>query len=458
MICVEENLSNNKRIKSILMWIIVITISTSIIVIGSQESMKKLEIFSGSGDDSVRATVIEIVSSNKKSSSIGEGFEFKDKVTVFRCKVKSGSHKGKIVTASQSQNSAYGRSDRMKTVKKGNEIVISRINRSTRSNVNNNNMESSEQLGTDALSSDQSSKKQEEWIFVDYYRLNKVMALAIVFAVLLVAIGLKKGINALISLVFTALFVFSVFVPWILNGYNIYIGIISTCAFTIIMSLLLIEGASKKSLVTILGCCAGTGMAALITYIMNIFLQLSGLVSENSMYITMLNSKRPIDLVGIVFAGIIIGALGAIMDVAMDISSSLNEIVEHVPNISFGELFKSGMRIGRDIMGTMANTLVLAYIGSSLCDIMLLFTYSSSLIDLLNKEMVIIQILQALAGSISILLTVPLTVILAGIIYLKRGNSKDNTTRVEMVPTETGVLKNDSISAFDNGEEYVPKH
>lgn len=79
--------------------------------------MKKLEIFSGSGDDSVRATVIEIVSSNKKSSSIGEGFEFKDKVTVFRCKVKSGSHKGKIVTASQSQNSAYGRSDRMKTVK-----------------------------------------------------------------------------------------------------------------------------------------------------------------------------------------------------------------------------------------------------------------------------------------------------------------------------------------------------
>ena len=66
MICVEENLSNNKRIKSILMWIIVITISTSIIVIGSQESMKKLEIFSGSGDDSVRATVIEIVSSNKK--------------------------------------------------------------------------------------------------------------------------------------------------------------------------------------------------------------------------------------------------------------------------------------------------------------------------------------------------------------------------------------------------------
>ena len=93
-------MSNNKRIKSILMWIIVITISTSIIVIGSQESMKKLEIFSGSGDDSVRATVIEIVSSNKKSSSIGEGFEFKDKVTVFRCKVKSGSHKGKIVTAS----------------------------------------------------------------------------------------------------------------------------------------------------------------------------------------------------------------------------------------------------------------------------------------------------------------------------------------------------------------------
>ena len=106
--------------------------------------------------------------------------------------------------------------------------------------------------------------------------------------------------------------------------------------------------------------------------------------------------------------------------VAMDLSSSLNEIVSHVPDIKFSTLFKSGMRIGRDIMGTMSNTLILAYIGSSLTNIMLLITYSSSIIELANREAVIVDMLQALAGSIAILLTVPFTVLLAGIIYIRK--------------------------------------
>lgn len=389
-----------KRIKwnAVLLWLIVVLASAIIILIGSKAAMKGLDIFSYGNNVSVRATVTAVEKTKKEAGVIGENFDYSDTTTVFRCRIRSGSKAGEEVTAAQNQSSAYGGSDKIKKVKKGDDILVTKVERS-------------------AEADDGGS---EEWAFVDYYRLDTIAVLALAFAVLLILIGMRKGINALISLTYTALFVFTVFVPWILNGYNVYLGITATCLFTIVMSLLLIEGASRKSLVTIIGCCAGTGMAALITFAMNHFLHLTGLTSEHSIYITRLSPKRPIDLVGIVFAGIVIGALGAIMDVAMDISSSLYEIVGHVPDITFGALFKSGMRIGRDIMGTMANTLVLAYIGSSLCDIMLLFTYSASVIDLVNKEMVIVELLQALAGSLAILLTVPFTVIVAGLIYLSK--------------------------------------
>lgn len=149
-------------------------------------------------------------------------------------------------------------------------------------------------------------------------------------------------------------------------------------------------------------------------------MELTGFVDEHSHYLTMLDTPQPIDLRAIIFAAIIIGAVGAIMDVAMDISSSLYELSEHVPDITFGRLCKSGMAIGRDIMGTMANTLVLAYIGSSLSCIMILLTYAASMMDLLNREVIIVELLTAILGSLAILMTVPCTVVTCGILYIGR--------------------------------------
>lgn len=119
----------------------------------------------------------------------------------------------------------------------------------------------------------------------------------------------------------------------------------------------------KKTIATIIGCISGTVIAALGTAIMSEVLGLTGYVDEHSYYLTLLNTETPIDLTAIIFAAITIGAVGAIMDVAMDLSSSLYELSEQVPDMTFGKLCKSGFSIGRDIMGTMANTLVLAYIG-----------------------------------------------------------------------------------------------
>jgi uncharacterized membrane protein len=160
-------------------------------------------------------------------------------------------------------------------------------------------------------------------------------------------------------------------------------------------------------------------VTGIITVIMDKVLFLTGIVDENSRYLANLPLETSIDLRAIVFSGIIIGAMGAIMDVSMSISSSLWELKEKAGNITFEALFRSGLTIGRDIMGSMANTLILAYIGTSLSVVLILSVYSDSLVTLFNMEMITLEILQALAGSFGILLAMPLTAFFCATIYLK---------------------------------------
>ena len=161
-------------------------------------------------------------------------------------------------------------------------------------------------------------------------------------------------------------------------------------------------------------------MAAILEVLFSHILQLTGIIDEHSIYLGYLDSGVVIDLKSLIFGMIVVGAMGAVMDVAMDISSALHELHYRAPDLSFGELYKSGITIGRDVMGTMANTLVLAYIGSSLCTILLLITYSSSLRELFNRENIIVELLQALIGSSAILLTMPLTSAICSFLYTNK--------------------------------------
>lgn len=386
--------SKKNKLKRVVLWIVVVAISSAIIFFGNRFSADGLNIFVNGTGDNVRGNVVKIIGKETAENVGGSLGNYKTETIRFTAVISDGKDKGKQVMATQSLNNMYAGADTIREVKEGDRILLMEVNIP----------------GTE----------KNEWKFMDYYRMDKIFMLAGAFALLLVLLGGIKGINTIVSLGFTFGFVFFVFVPWIMNGYNVYLGVIGTCLFTIVMTLLLINGATKKSFVTMAGCASGTIVAAGVTYIMNYFLHLSGFIDEHSVYLTMVNPNKPVDLVAIVFAAIIIGALGAIMDVAMDISSSLYELSEHVPDISFKKLVSSGMRIGSDIMGTMANTLVLAYIGSSLCSVMLLITYSASIDVLLNRELVIVEILQALTGSVAILLTAPLTVLISGMVYIKK--------------------------------------
>ena len=257
------------------------------------------------------------------------------------------------------------------------------------------------------------SPQEESWEAGEFYRSDAILLLAGLFLLGLLLFGRRKGLMTILSLVLTCLAVFVVFVPAILAGYNAYAVSVITCLFIIAMTLSLVSGPSKKSLAAALGCAGGVAVAGILSVVMDKLMKLTGYLNDETMYVSLLNEANPIDLKGIVFAAIVIGAMGATMDVAMDISSSLFEIHRKVPEISYSHLVQSGFTIGRDIMGTMANTLILAYIGSSLTTVLLYASYQASLSQLLNRELIIVELLQALSGSIGILCTIPISAFIA---------------------------------------------
>ena len=249
------------------------------------------------------------------------------------------------------------------------------------------------------------------YYFGDFVRITPLLWLLAIFCVLIVVFSRMQGVKTIVSLGLTCLSVFFVLIPAILNGHNIYFWSILVCVYMTVMTLAIISGYNKKALCACIGCMSGVLCSGFIVLIMDRFLNMTGMLEEESIYLCQLYPDNPINLKAIIFAMIIVGAVGAVMDVAMSIASSLCEINEKSPDLPARELLKSGLTIGRDIMGTMANTLVLAYIGSALCCMLLMVTYSSNVSQILNREQIAVEILQALAGSIGILAALPLTAI-----------------------------------------------
>lgn len=379
------------KAKNVITWIAVVVLSTIFIFVGNKIATENIDIFDQENGEVIYAKITEIISHDENEIPLSDTESTLSKIITFRCEGVVDGTETELI-AKQEINSLYGYSKFMKEVEAGDKILLT-------------NIENQDPI-------------TPRWDFIDYYRLDAIIILACVFGLLLMIIGRKKGLNTILSLVFTFSFIFFVFVPSIMNGFNIYLSVSITSIFTIVMTLLLTNGLSTKTYATIIGCVGGTLIATIVTVIMSEILLLTGYVDDHSFFLTIL--EHPVDLTAIIYAAIIIGAIGAIMDVAMDISSALCEMHEHLPNMTFKEMFDSGIQIGRDIMGTMANTLILAYIGGSLSSIILFLTYSTSIMHILNREIIIVDLLQALVGSLAILLTIPLTVVVCCIMYTKK--------------------------------------
>ncbi|WMJ76483.1 MULTISPECIES: YibE/F family protein [unclassified Sedimentibacter] len=278
------------------------------------------------------------------------------------------------------------------------------------------------EVGDDVLISLLSSRENVEknvWTFIEYYRTDSLIIIAALFFSLLILLCKRKGINTIVSLIITCFSIFFVFVPSILNGKNIYISSITICIFIILSSMLIINGAHKKTLCAIVGNLGGLAAAGILSYVISKMLNLTGMIDQDSIFLFMVNTENPIDLKAILWGSIVIGSLGAIMDISMSIASAINELSENIENKSYKVFLKSGLNIGQDSIGTMTNTLVLAYIGSSLSIVLLMVLYNNDFLQLINLEMIVFEILQAIIGSMGILLAIPVTSIFSAYIFSK---------------------------------------
>jgi len=253
----------------------------------------------------------------------------------------------------------------------------------------------------------------------DFVREKKLLYFSLAFLFLLVLIGGIKGVKSVISLAITGVAIFFVLLPLIFRGINPILITVIISALIATITFVIIGGLSLKTATALIGTVSGVVVAGIIAFWAGTSTQIVGLDVEEVNMLLNLPQQINIDLRGILFAGMIIGALGAVMDVGMSIASAVEEIYKTNPDISRSELVQAGMNIGRDIMGTMTNTLILAYTGSAIPLMLIFMAYDSPFVKLINLDMIATEIVRALAGSIGLVLQVPITAWVAGVLFTK---------------------------------------
>lgn len=258
------------------------------------------------------------------------------------------------------------------------------------------------------------------WAYAGVNNMLGVLLLVLSFFLLIMLIGRSKGVTTIISLVVTIAAVFVLYIPSVLLGQNIYVSTIIIALFVIFSSLTILNGWNKKTLCAIVGNSGGILASGVLAFFINRAFNISGILDSDYLFLTMLEGGVSINLPALIWGGILIGSVGAIMDVAMSISSAMQELSEQMFEPTFKKLVVSGMNIGKDAIGTMTNTLILAYVGGSMATILLFAAYTQDFVILLNYEMLLVEIIQAIVGSIGILLAVPITVFFSASVFLRK--------------------------------------
>lgn len=229
------------------------------------------------------------------------------------------------------------------------------------------------------------------------------------FVLLVLLLGGKSGLKSLLGLAFTAGLIIFVYLPLLLKGKPPVQMAVAVSAVAVVVTMLIVAGASKKTLAGILGTVGGVVVAGVLAVLFGQFSHLTGFADHEAQMLLYIPQGIDFDYQGLLFGGMVIGALGAVMDVGMSIASALFEMRQLRPDLGPWQLFRSGMNIGRDIMGTMTNTLILAYTGSSTSMLLLFLAYDMPLDQILNLDLIATEMIRALTGSIGLVAAIPLT-------------------------------------------------
>lgn len=244
------------------------------------------------------------------------------------------------------------------------------------------------------------------------YNFDRGLGMIIFTCVLLlviIAIGRGKGVKAILGLAYTLYLVIFLLLPTVFSGYSPVLMSIICVALSTIVTLMLLNGASKKTYSAIVATVLGVVLSAGGFYLMSLVLKVNGFSVDEAESLVLINQATGLSIKDILFAGILISSLGAIMDVGMSIVSALSELFHHQPNLTQKQIFDSGIEIGKDMIGTMTNTLILAFTGSAFVSLLVLFSYNVDIKQLLSSNYIAIEFAQGIAGTLGIVLTVPIT-------------------------------------------------
>ncbi|HJC39082.1 MAG TPA: YibE/F family protein [Candidatus Mediterraneibacter faecigallinarum] len=230
----------------------------------------------------------------------------------------------------------------------------------------------------------------------------------LIFFALLAVLGGKKGVGALAGLLLTLGCIWFILIPCLIRGVPAIPVTIGVSAVAAAAGLIFLNGYSKKTLCAVCGCVGGVLAAGIAAAAVGTLSPMNGFNMQEAENLILYGADKGLKISGLLVCGVLISALGAVMDVALGIASSVWEMREQNPDATAGSLFRSGMQIGRDAMGTMANTLILAFAGSSLNMLILVQTYDIPFLQLINTDSIALELVQSVAGSFGILLTVPL--------------------------------------------------
>lgn len=265
------------------------------------------------------------------------------------------------------------------------------------------------------------SYKEEQIIsinMIDHFRFDKELILVVIFGFLLILFAGKVGVRALLSFGITILMIWKLLVPGYLQGINpVLSGLLITLILTIVTTTL-VYGINRLAATAIIGSILGTAITAVLGIIFTDLYQIHGAImpySESLLY----SGYSNLNLTQIFMASIFIGSAGAVMDLAVDITSSIHEVVQSNPSITRREAAISGIRVGRSAIGTQTSTLLFAYSGGYLALLMVFMAQGTPIYNILNYKFVASEILETIIGSIGLVTVAPFTAVIGGILLTK---------------------------------------
>lgn len=370
--------------------VVVVCLAAFIIAADRLRVTDKEPIVTTLGYSYENAKVIEVVEDNLSPDGVRVGYQ------MLKVQLTSGEYKGEIVNATSAEGNLFGA-----VCKKGDSVVVH-------------------------MSVSGDSKN------VSVYSKDRIVAVAAfvgIFLLLICVIGGKNGVKSVIGLVFTFVAIFMIYIPLIYRGFSPFWAAVIITIITTIVTMYLISGIAVKTLCAILGTVIGVLLAGLSAWLFGRVADIDGYNVSNIETLAYVGQITNIQIGGLLFSGILIASLGAVMDVAMSVSSAISEIHDKAPQLGCLELFKSGMNVGRDMMGTMSNTLILAFVGSAVSELVINYAYNLQFRQIINSYNIGIEIMQGVSGSIGVILTVPAVAVVTAWM-LTRGEHAKNEGNV----------------------------